>query len=1202
MTFDEMQARESDATVRLAETVSLAVLIEPALLRRARLELERGADPGVEGDVWFSSFVASRDPDGIVFHRVAADGLRRQLATSVDRRRAAWALLREVHATISPALQLEEEIAWLLADESDHATLKIRERLRRAIATMVGGERVGLAHWAVQAIHRLPEVVLDLDETRMLYTAARLRLGGTTGESEVPDWMSWVLPTSHAAKATIRLRMFAGVLELESVPVSAPTPPENMVSAPAVEPLVLEVDGGDGPVPVTIQTGRPTFARIGAGAVRLRASDGAVYELTPSHDLEQRRQREIITFRSLFDEPDHVKALREPLDVLRAASYSAGAGLLVTGPPGSGKTGLLITFVRGLTQPHAMHFFSDRTHQWRDADLAWTSLAAQVERGLPPEATPPMRPVERLRRALHRLARSNVPFVLAIDGLDEMAPTARAADDLDVLFAGGPPPHACVVCSCDHHSGIARKLRVLFDGSSSLEGITLDHEQWRHARIEAARYLGLDQGQTEAFDGNFLACQLAHGGLLTRDALNQALSEALRAKAVDSAHDDFDVVAAVAGAAWALLPVEARGLLGIIAVAREPLTRHRIDDAARGWVPKTDDLFDLIGPWLATGKTPDSETTYVVRHQALRAFIQGAPRSDDDSMRDSHAALLKTVAKWTPRDLGEFQKEYSLRYALTHAIGTSDPADLVDLLTNLDFLEARCHLETPDRLVADLRLIDEASTASILALQVADTLSDFMPHLHDCRAVRTVVDFAMRQYGHASTGRAPALRLRHPVAHPRAAWLEHRGAVNGCAPFGSDKIVSWSADGTIKIWLRRGLTLDRTLTGHTADVTACSVAEDFSEVAGTRTLISGSRDGTVRIWPSNRSVVLSTHDAPIRGVEWTHRGVVSWDAAGVIRISEPGGGEIQSVREHHGAITTCIVEFPYVWSGSEDQTIRVWADLANANLSDLTPEPAFDEASDDGRVVVLVNRVLREKLTAGAPEIVFDMREYQDRAVATRIKIMANLDIAERRQRQQGWIRIRVGQHFYMLKVETIPESGGETIRLTVAKQRASSTVLEGHSAAITALSASASASSVYSCSEDGTIRMWDARRFHEEGVLRGHQSAVLGCEPLDDSTVLSWSRDGTLRVWDLTQKRETIVLRGHRGAVLGASVLSIGQILSWSSDGTLRLWDRKTGSLLAVLEGHAGAVTGAAVLDEASIVSCSDDRSVRHWDPPIWQ
>ena len=1196
-----MLAGESDATVRLAETVSLAVLIEPALLRRARLELERNADTGVEADVWFSTFVASRDPDGIVFHREAAEGLRRRLASSVDRRRRAWALLQQVHADTSPALQLEEEIAWLIADEADQALPKIRARLRRAIATLVGGERVGLAHWAVQAIHRLPEAVLELDETRILYTAARLRLGASSNEEEVPDWMSWVLPTKQGGKAAIRLRLFAGVLELEPVVVSDSSPNVDIIRAPAVEPLTVEIDGGDGPVPVTVHAAGPTFARIGSGVVRLRTSDDAVYELTPSHDLEQRRQREIVSFGPLLAEYEHFVVLREPLELLRSAPFKGGVGLSVTGPAGSGKTGLLAAFARSLTPPHASHFFSDRTHRWRDADLAWTSLAAQVERLSPLEPAPPSRPVERLRRALHRLPSANMAFVLVLDGLDEMSPAARAADDLDALFGGGLPRNACVICSCNTGSPIARQLRALFDGSSSLAGIALEHPQWKHARIEAAKETGLDGSMAELLDGNFLAGHLVRESF-QRDAEHQAaLASNLRRYAHDSPND-FDPVGAVAASAWGVLPALARTMLGIVAAAREPLTRARIADAAGVAGPDASVGFDAITSWLAAGRTPDAEDTYVVLHQALRTCIGAAGRAgtDDDLLEASHDALLNTVAKWTPRDLGEFQKEYSLRYAVTHAAGSGHGERVDALVGDLDFLDARCRLESPDSLAAELRTIADARVPAGVVHAVADALSDFIqPLRHDPGAVRFVVDMAMRAHGGESRGRPPSLRLRHAVTAPRYGFREHRGAVLGCSYLASDSIVSWSADGTLKTWRRAGLALERTLTGHTADVTSCDFAD---AVPGG--LISGSRDGTVRLWPTAGSAVLTTHAAPVLGVEWTREGIVSWDAAGVIRVSDAATGEMQSVHEHRGAITACVVEGLQLWSGSEDHTIRVWTDLVNASVHDLTLEPALADTSEEGTVVGVVNRVLREKLLAGAREIVFDGREGTERQVAARLKIIGNLDVAERRKPQQGWVRIRIGPHVHMLKVETIPESGRESVRLTIAEQRASSTALEGHTGAVTAMTASGPLGGyMYSCSEDGTIRAWDARRLTEAGTLRGHESAVLGCEPLADSTLVSWSRDRTLRVWDLAQERDTLVLTGHRGAVLGARVLStIGQVLSWSSDGTLRLWDARTGAPLAVLEGHRAAVNDAIVLDQASILSCSDDRSLLQWDPPIWQ
>ena len=1207
MTFDEMLAAESADTVRLAEAVSLAVLIEPGLLRRARLELEHDLDPGVEADVWFSGFVASRDADGIVFHRDAAEGLRQRLAVSVDRRTRAWALLQQVHSRTSPALQLEEELAWLLTDQADQALPTIKERLRSAIATLVGGERVGLAHWAVQAIHRLPEAVLDLEETRILYTAARLRLGAPTGEDAVPDWMSWVLPTKRLDQVAIRLRMFSGILELQPGPVSPSGPSDDVIHVPAVEPLALDVDSGDGPLPVAIPSGRSTFVRIGTGVVRLRASDGAVYELTPSHDAERQREREIITFHSLFAEREGHVVLRDPLDRLRSASFKSGAGLLITGPPGSGKTGLLVAFVRSFTRLHAVHFFSDRSHRWRDADLAWTSLAAQVEQQLPWSPPVPARPIERLRRALHRLPAAEVPFLMVIDGLDELAPAGRAADDLGELFDGGPPPHACVVCACERGSPIAGQLLALFEGSSSLAGLTLDDRQWRHARVEAAKETGLDPLFAEILDGNFLAAQLTREAPFERNERTRAaLSGALRPGDEANAAP-VDPVSSVASVVWDLLPEEARTVLGIIAAAREPLTRFHIDEAVGDMGFESSVSFDAIKPWLATGQTPDFADTYVMRHAALRTFVtqRGRQRADP---RASHTALLNTVARWTPKDLGEFQKEYSLRYGLLHAAGADDAGHLLALLTNLDFLAVRCRLEPVDRLVAELRDIGNATEQSLPVSVIANVISEFLPALRqDPESIRFVVDAALRQEGGTRpiAGRAPSLRLRHPIAALQYAFREHRGAVHGCARLEDDRLVSWSADGTLKTWRREGLLLQSTLSGHLDEVTACAtIAADPGFTLSPPLLVSGSRDGTVRVWPGDRSTLVTTHDAPVRGVIGTHQGVLSWDAAGVIRVCEPNGIETQSVHEHRGAITAGFSDGTDFWSGSTDHTVRVWTGLIGAGFEDVTPDAPGNAIGDlaTSPVVMTVRRVLREQLLAGATEIMFDAGRYRDRAVSARLKIIANLDIAERRVPQQGWVRVRVGDRTHMLRVDTIPQSDRESVRLTVDTQRASSTVLEGHTGAITALVSGGFPGPVFSCSEDGTILGWDIRRHTVIGRFRGHESAVLGCETTRTSFLVSWSRDRTLRIWDMAGDHETRTLVGHGGAVLGARVLPGERILSWSSDATLRLWDMRLGTPLAVLEGHTGPVNHVVVLENGSVVSCSDDRTLLRWELPAWE
>ena len=68
--------QEQPALVRLAEAVSLAIRVDPPLLRRMRLTLVPEADAGIEADLWRSALVKSRSPEGFVFHVEIAEALR----------------------------------------------------------------------------------------------------------------------------------------------------------------------------------------------------------------------------------------------------------------------------------------------------------------------------------------------------------------------------------------------------------------------------------------------------------------------------------------------------------------------------------------------------------------------------------------------------------------------------------------------------------------------------------------------------------------------------------------------------------------------------------------------------------------------------------------------------------------------------------------------------------------------------------------------------------------------------------------------------------------------------------------------------------------------------------------------------------------------------------------------------------------------
>src|SRR4051812_4009634 len=99
-----------EATVRLAEAVSLAVHVDMALLRRARLALVPDATSATEADLWFSDLVDSVTPSGLTLHRDVADQLRNRLAADSERFTRARTLVEAMHAQAPATIRLEEEL------------------------------------------------------------------------------------------------------------------------------------------------------------------------------------------------------------------------------------------------------------------------------------------------------------------------------------------------------------------------------------------------------------------------------------------------------------------------------------------------------------------------------------------------------------------------------------------------------------------------------------------------------------------------------------------------------------------------------------------------------------------------------------------------------------------------------------------------------------------------------------------------------------------------------------------------------------------------------------------------------------------------------------------------------------------------------------------------------------------------------------
>lgn len=108
----------------------------------------------------------------------------------------------------------------------------------------------------------------------------------------------------------------------------------------------------------------------------------------------------------------------------------------------------------------------------------------------------------------------------------------------------------------------------------------------------------------------------------------------------------------------------------------------------------------------------------------------------------------------------------------------------------------------------------------------------------------------------------------------------------------------------------------------------------------------------------------------------------------------------------------------------------IWADAIRLNASDIHIEP--QQKGVDLRY--RVDGVLR---------LIMNIPKRSQAKIVSRIKIVAHLDIAERRRPQDGRTRITLGGHVYDLRVSTLPTADGEKVVVRILPQHLASTALE---------------------------------------------------------------------------------------------------------------------------------------------------------------
>ena len=244
---------ERPGAYRLALAASLAVRVEPELVRALRLGVVREADAGAEADLWFSPLVESQTPLALEFDPAVQELLRRALAEDPELLRGAWEVVESFHSGAPYALRLEEELTWLGLTREDNRAL-IEERLGAALARLRAG-RDGIARWAARALPSLPPKARTTNAAAVLSLAAGLRTGVGPVLEAVPNrvpeegWLSeFASGTISRVKVGVRLLKDVDARAAEEVgevpPAAAsPEPPMQVELSypPALGAEVVEV-------------------------------------------------------------------------------------------------------------------------------------------------------------------------------------------------------------------------------------------------------------------------------------------------------------------------------------------------------------------------------------------------------------------------------------------------------------------------------------------------------------------------------------------------------------------------------------------------------------------------------------------------------------------------------------------------------------------------------------------------------------------------------------------------------------------------------------------------------------------------------------------------------------------------------------------------------------------------------------------------
>lgn len=583
----------------------------------------------------------------------------------------------------------------------------------------------------------------------------------------------------------------------------------------------------------------------------------------------------------------------------------------------------------------------------------------------------------------------------------------------------------------------------------------------------------------------------------------------------------------------------------------------------------------------------DRQAGTIRLHDIVRTYLLTKTQSERPAV---HRRLLNAYRPASGRwpDLPR-EERYLWRNLPHHLVGGGERETFLALLFDFDYLQTKLEATDVNDLLADyapsaeengeLRLIQGALrlSAHVLAKDRKQLAPQLLGRLMDRGepGIQLLIQKAKNWRG--AIWFRPLVPGFIPPGGSLIRTLEgHTGQIRAIAVLDDRRVISGSADKTLRLWeLESGETL-RVFEGHTLGVTAVSVLDG-------RRVVSGSDDGTVRLWDLGSGETLRILEGHTQGVQALSvldgSRVVSGSFFGTLRLWEVESGEILRTLESNTVLAKLAVfdRRRVVW-GSGDGMLRSW---------DVESGEALHALESDIGLTWELSELNGRRVVWGSSE------------GRLRLWDMESGGILRTLERPSG----SMTSHFLALSAvdggRVVSGSDDGRLRLWGLESGKPLRTLEGHTDRLVALSV-LDGDRVVSGSDDGTIRLWDLESREALRTLEGHTRKVTALSVLDDNRVVSGSDDGTVRLWDVKSGETLRTLESHTGGIRAMSVLDERRIvLSGRHDDALRVWDLESGEVLRTLEVPAtGFLLALWILDGGRVVLESNgEKGVCLWD-----